>query len=419
MTASGNHALQLNLNLSPRLNDCWAKTDPFSGLPGLSVGNHCRIVGLVSQELIKQLPDSVSRLLPQGITTLIAAHDIGKLTPGFQLKCQSWSYYKNTFANTHHDRLEKNHASVSQSHLQQSLLDPKASLWLVATGGHHGTYPFGWKARINPSNEGENPSFVRLREELLNLLISEFGPLPGIPATKEDKHLVHLLTGLTIFADWLGSNNNWFPLGWNQEIDPQKIALQTQAILRDLRFCPKAKSGLTFGQLFNPTASKQFNPHPLQTALINAADSPGLYIVEAPMGLGKTEAALAASYKLWETGHNRGLYFALPTQLTSERIHTRIHSFLEQVTDTETVQTLIHGNAWLGNSNVRALSPRLEEDPLTPEIDHNDTDEALRWFSTSRRQLIAPFGTGTIDHLLRRRINPFLFTRRFRLALVG
>lgn len=388
------------INSSPKLEDCWAKTHPESGLPALSVTDHCMIVGSVSQVLIAHLPETVSRLLPAGTVTLISAHDIGKLSPGFQLKCVDWPYYSLVFAATQHNKLEKNHASISQSHLQQSLSNPKSALWLTSTGGHHGGYPFGYRSRINPSNEGGNESFIPLRDKLLNQLISEFGELPNSTVSRTEKHLVHLLTGLTIFADWLGSNIDWFPLGWNQTVDREQISLQTKRILRDLGFQPQSKSQLTFGQMFNPFTPDKFQPHPLQSALIEAANSPGLYIVEAPMGHGKTEAALAASYKLWEEGHNRGLYFALPTQLTSERIHIRIQKFLEQVIDAETVQTLVHGNAWLNEGNVRALSPRLEEDPQKPESDHNDTDEALRWFSTSRRQLLAPFGTGTIDQAL-------------------
>jgi CRISPR-associated endonuclease/helicase Cas3 len=389
---------------SPLLKDCWAKTypkeHPAANQTALTVSDHCHIVGHVACELIKKLAPSVASILPAGTTTLIAAHDVGKLSPGFQLKCPEWSLYETVFSQTQHNKLEKNHASVSQSHLQQSLGNSKSRLWLTSTGGHHGSYPFGYKTRINPSNEGGNNSFIPLRHELLNLLIAEFGPLPIEPATKLDKHRVHLLTGLTIFADWLGSNTDWFPLGWNQQIDSEKIALKTQEILQGLRFHSRSKSNLTFGQLFNPSAPTQFQPRALQSTLIEAADSTGLYIVEAPMGLGKTEAALAASYQLWEKGHNRGLYFALPTQLTSEKIHTRIQNFLQEVTDVETVQTLIHGNAWLKNDNVRALSPHLDDDPQKPERDHNDTDEALRWFSTSRRQLLAPFGTGTIDQAL-------------------
>lgn len=381
------------------LADCWAKTNHL-GQPSLKVETHSLIVGRIAEVLVETLLPSIKALIPSGASTLIAAHDIGKLTPGFQLKCPLWDFYDVTFTQTHQNKLETNHASVSQSYLQGTLQNPEATRWLVATGGHHGSYPHGYRPRITPSNEGENPHFLPLRDQLLARLINTFGPLPTEPATTFDRHRVHLLTGLTIFADWIGSNTDWFPLGWNQETEADKIARKTREILESLHFLPQLKRKLTFGQLFNPSAPDHFQPRPLQAALIKAADTPGLYIVEAPMGLGKTEAALAAAYQLWDLGHNRGLYFALPTQLTSERINARIHDFLNEGTDVTTVQTLIHGNAWLNDQNVRPLSPRLEENQDNRELDHNDTDEALRWFSTSRQQLLAPFGTGTIDQAL-------------------
>ncbi len=382
------------------LTDCWAKTDPEMGKPILTVTDHCLIVGHVAKTLLASLPEPLQKVFPAGTITLIAAHDIGKLTPGFQLKCEKWKHFASLFAATHHDGLEKNHANVSQSHLQNVLKKPKTSSWLISTGGHHGRYPCGWKAKIAPSFEGENTTFLPLRNELLDIITGEFGSLPDSVVSSEDKSRVHLLTGFTIFADWIGSNTAWFPPTWKQEITAQDITLTTKKILRDLRFHTETKPKLTFGQLFNAKNPDQFPPRSLQSELLAAADTPGLYIVEAPMGSGKTEAALAASYQLWQTGQNHGLYFALPTQLTSERIHDRIHTFLEQITDADTVQTLIHGNAWLGDKKVRSLSPRPAHASHHPETEHNDTDEALRWFSTSRRQLLAPFGTGTIDQAL-------------------
>ena len=54
-------------------------------------------------------------------------------------------------------------------------------------------------------------------------------------------------------------------------------------------------------------------------------------MLEAPMGLGKTEAALYAGYRLLESGKARGIYFALPTQLTSNRIFYRFNAFLGKI----------------------------------------------------------------------------------------
>ena len=140
------------------------------------------------------------------------------------------------------------------------------------------------------------------------------------------------------------------------------------------------------------------SPRALQMTLIESMDSPGLYIVEAPMGEGKTEAALAGAYRRWTEGNERGLYFALPTQLTSNRIHERVFQFLENTVSTPSALALVHGNAWLCEKRVQPLEPNVPE-----KRDGTDPDQSLssnQWFSDSRKSLLAPFGVGTIDQAL-------------------
>lgn len=385
------------------LADCWAKTDPVTGLPALTVRDHCLIVGAVAEAVFEMLPGAMRRLFPEGALTLVAAHDIGKLTPGFQLKCPLWKHFAAVSAATpFRNNLETNHAAVGRSHLQYA--EPfagnrKSMPWLASTAGHHGRYPNGLERICEPCYEGGNDHFIPLRDELLSFLIATFGPLPTESAKGETER-VHLLTGFTIFADWIGSNTDWFPAG--APAGRPAVIGRTGKILSRLGTSTAVAQGLDFGRQFAVTDSgKAFSPRPIQSALLEAADAPGLYIVEAPMGMGKTEAALATAYKRWTEGDERGLYFALPTQLTSEKIHDRITGFLTNILGGNAIQSLIHGSAWLGDHRNRALSPHLPEDnPSRPESDHNDTDEALRWFSSTRKQLLAPFGTGTIDQAL-------------------
>jgi CRISPR-associated endonuclease/helicase Cas3 len=200
------------------------------------------------------------------------------------------------------------------------------------------------------------------------------------------------MTGFTIFADWIASNTDWFPP--NIQPDRKIIAAAAHRILTDLGWNSAIASGVSFGQQFLPEDPGSFQPRGIQSALLDMADAPGLYILEAPMGMGKTEAALATAYKRWTEGPERGLYFALPTQLTSNRIHDRISAFLRNTLENPAILTLAHGSAWLGERQARMLSPEDESD------ESNDTDEALRWYSSTRRALLAPFGTGTIDQAL-------------------
>lgn len=381
--------------------DYWAKTDPETDFPCLSVEDHCLIVGTVAQTLFGELSAYVQERLPAGCITLVAAHDIGKLTPGFQLKANRWPWHCELQQTIIADNLCMNHAIVSQWHLQVFSTyknQKKRQYWLISTGGHHGSYPCGHRPMRYPPYEGGNLSFVELREELLQTLIVRFGQLP-IGDAKNEEERIHLLTGFTIFSDWIGSNTDWFP----PEIptDNTNLKGRTLRVLKDLNWNPTVHRDLSFGQQFHPQAPEAFSPRDIQTALLAAADAPGLYIVEAPMGMGKTEAALTTAYHRWSQGKERGLYFALPTQLTSNKIHDRISDFLHNTLGKDSTQTLIHGNAWLGDKKSQTISPAFQEtDADRPENEQNDVNEALRWYSSTRKQLIAPFGTGTIDQAL-------------------
>lgn len=136
-----------------------------------------------------------------------------------------------------------------------------------------------------------------------------------------------------------------------------------------------------------------FSPRALQQEFYSSVKAPGLYILEAPMGLGKTEAALYATYKLLEQSKANGIYFALPTQLTSEKIHERMGDFLSKIIiDKKNSQNmLLHGKAWLKSYGLIAF----------------DEDENLdySWFASKKKALLAPFGVGTIDQALMSVIN--------------
>jgi CRISPR-associated endonuclease/helicase Cas3 len=274
--------------------------------------------------------------------------------------------------------------------------------WGLSAGGHHGFYP---TTKVH-NNLGKRSGPVELelstwpdllRRELLAELIENFGPLPTEHVVIGAR--VHWLTGFVTFCDWIGSNTDWFPLHAEQplrnHVTPESARVGAAAALEIIGWHRRAVFlNLPFSRLFAAPDATLFTPRPLQETLIALADQPGLYIVEAPMGMGKTEAALAAAYRRWNDGEERGLYFALPTQLTSNRIHNRVSEFLGHVIDDHSIQTLAHGNAWLSEDRVRSYSP------AHTSTGESDATDACRWFTSSRKPLLAPFGTGTIDQAL-------------------
>ena len=120
------------------------------------------------------------------------------------------------------------------------------------------------------------------------------------------------------------------------------------------------------------------------------------------MGMGKTEAALYAAYKVLAQGKATGIYFALPTQLTSEKIHDRMNSFLAKVLAENCGfrSLLLHSSAWLRDTE-------LGEEGMPGNS----------WFNSSKRGLLAPFAVGTVDQALMGVMNvKHGFVRTFGLA---
>jgi CRISPR-associated endonuclease/helicase Cas3 len=370
----------------PKLSDCWAKTDPLTGQPALTVRDHCLIVGAVAEQIRNLLAPACHHLSPSGTTTLAAAHDIGKLTPGFQLKAYPHWEFPDARGQSFY---ESNHAKVSQAHLG-GLYGRRPFDWVLAAGGHHGRYPSA-NGYVGKVTEGGIEWPAVLRAELLTELETSFGKLPTVDIPKGP--FVHWLTGFITFADWIGSDTSWFPLPANGPLADHETpvtvrALATKAV-QDLGWHRRdVHSGRTFGELFPGVK----NPRPLQQALIDVMDSPGLYIAEAPMGVGKTEAALAASYRRWTEGEERGLYFALPTQLTSNRIRDRVSAFLENVVVDPSYHALVHGNAWMNPERILAISPTTGDEAGAADLS--------AWYASGRKALLAAFGTGTIDQAI-------------------
>jgi CRISPR-associated endonuclease/helicase Cas3 len=390
---------------SPR--EFWAKTTD-DGRPGISVRDHCLNVGTVAEALIALLPECVRGLLPPGAATLAALHDVGKISPGFQLKCEWWrERYETPELAAGWGQGERKHAAVSHAILG-SWLDKNKAGYAIAAGGHHGFFvhnellpPIGERGRPLAA-ELSDPAFAIHRKALRELLAEVFAvDLPSELLSAKDEALIVFLTGFMTMADWLGSNEDFFPLSAANFAAPLPIADAIEAgragaakVMNWLRWGSTAVAApLEFHQLF------PFSPNEIQRALPDLAAHPGLFIVEAPMGSGKTEAALVAAYRRWTAAEGeRGIYFALPTQLTSERIFDRLESFLAKSLASPDLATLVHGSAWLREKRVLEIHPAsLTGDGEQPAEYARD---ARLWFASSRQALLAPFGAGTIDQAL-------------------
>ncbi len=379
----------------------WAKTTP-EGLPGISVRDHCLNVGCVGEVLWQRLPSSLLELLPPAAAAWTALHDIGKISPGFQQKCLAW-LARHRFSP---QVAETDHGKVSQWFLQQWLgaSARRCKGWLMALGAHHGQSKGEWirdarggGAAIGPTGDPEwQAAREQTAQELAAFFEASVEDLQSAPPPVHDAALA-LFAGLVTVADWIGSDERFFSPG--VEVPPLRPEVRRQQAHRALTALgwdqsPVVRSSV-FAELFPPLPA----PNPLQVAAGVHCHQPGLWILEAPMGSGKTEAALLASSLALADGHVRGLYFALPTQTTSNRIFERVADWLHRLLESGTTLRLAHGVSWLQESEITLIRPAAAFEDKG-EAEPENPWAAQHWFASARRALLAPFGVGTVDQAL-------------------
>jgi len=384
----------------------WAKTT-CEGRPGISVFEHMVNVGCVARCLAEAAPHLLERFKVNvaEIGALSALHDLGKISPGFQRKCEHWLVENNLAdiarngcwdTNTEPDHSKVSHAAIQDFLVQQGYPGKITKYVAAAIGAHHGRLKYLPNSRgirpplIKPTNE--TSSGIDWEKERLNScqhIWEYFQVNRSIDAITGESAAIWWLAGLTTVADWVGSDERYFPPepGTHSKDSP---VVARQALDAIGYLPPIVKQGLTFEQIF------EFPPNEMQAKTLEAVTGPGVFIIEAPMGMGKTEAALGAAYQLLATGEVNGLYFALPTQATSNRMHLRINAFLQRIAPETGGSRLIHGNSWLMRDDLE-YHPAANS-PQRPE--EEDARNGRDWFLSAKRALLAAFGVGTVDQAL-------------------
>lgn len=334
---------------------------------------------------------------------VIACHDLGKACPGFQCKWKNLSRMDaGRSPNT-----EINHAFVSQIELEVLLMDrgwPDELAVLVAdaVGCHHGerASPNTLDHLMGDRRALGKSEWTEARRSLFEALLGVFKPGKAPIKEKLSGPDFMLLSGLTSFADWIGSNEDWFTFGTLQDCDDlegwfQKRSVRAEQALDAIGWEPRTPLSLeqkSFEQVF------KFSPRPLQQAVADVvADlkEPAILLVEAPMGEGKTEAAYFAHLELQRRFGHRGLYVALPTKATGNAMFKRTLKFLrDQGSDRKLDLQLLHGGTLLNDTFQNLLLSGIHDPSMGGEV------RAGEWFTNKKRALLSEYGVGTVDQAL-------------------
>ena len=388
----------------------WAKTTS-EGKPGISVYDHMVNVGCVAHCMAEISPAILERFdLPSStIGALAALHDLGKISPGFQQKCDAW-LEENVLVKTARNgcwdtSMESDHGKVSHAAIQIFLLEigvDRTTAKFVSTvlGAHHGRLnrpnDHGYRPQGRMSDSDSQIDWDVARTVTAQKIWDYFKVNDTSLELNDSSPSLWWLAGLTSVADWIGSDERFFsPEGRTGVEDSPSLARNALDAIgfRKMEFA----RNLSFHDLFHEAEKPEvaWKPNDMQRKTFAAVREPGVYVIEAPMGMGKTEAALWAAYQLLVSGKAKGIYFALPTQATSNRMHVRMNEFVRRISSTPNETRLIHGNSWLMDQTV-GLSPVATSHGTT----NDDARTGRDWFASTKRALIAPFGVGTIDQTL-------------------
>ena len=356
--------------------------------PGVSVAEHCLITGFVAEELCRSLIDNMKQILTESAPFFASIHDVGKISPDFQrMIYTSWLGNVKDFPqlqSANENRAKRKdvsfHGKISQVSVESSF--PEQKMLAIIEGMHHGFKPnFSPVAENSDIYGGDN--WTSLRHKLIENLKRSF-PYSGSNNLNEWNQAC-VIGGFITVADWLASGGYFGNIQQNHSYSKDDLKKIAHKAVHNAGFIPLSiKQGLQFKDIFG------FTPRKIQSDLFESVSFPGVYVLEAPMGLGKTEAALYAAYKMLEKGLASGIYFGLPTQLTSNKIYERVESFLSKIVGEESSYCLklLHSSAWL------------EEDSFG-----EDAKVGKSWFDSKKRRILAPFAVGTIDQALMAAMN--------------
>lgn len=374
----------------------WAKSNPRHAL-----WKHLLDVAAVSIAL-PPMPDG-SILSPEEMAFLVGLHDVGKANPRFQHQDPVLSseladagFPVTADAVPRHEQVS---AGLVCKFLTGELDSAVSEAICLAIAAHHGYWDQTPYVAIEPYYAAQRQLYEMLRCTL------HVTKLPDA-AAPDLSAFGMLLTGRVVLCDWLASNERYFTDARLASVDdPAEYLVASKQValewVTNLGFDRPLQAGRP-GSIVD-------SPRPLQQTLLDDYIPPGLVIVEAPMGEGKTEAAWILAEK-WKDAGYRGMYMALPTMATSDSLHQRYSTdYLARLGSADDVK-LIHGMAWIRDAEEPESEPHVGESA-------DDRSLAASWFRPTRRAMLAAHGVGTVDQAMLAGMNTkFGFLRLYGLA---
>ncbi|NAS22178.1 CRISPR-associated helicase Cas3' [Herbidospora sp. NEAU-GS84] len=337
-------------------------------------------------------------------------HDIGKAIPCFQMMDES--AYENLHGYPSSPDGKNRHEFATHASLGAALKElgydarrAASSAFIVAQllGGHHGRFSprDPNECRYPPTRlfpEFGSGKWDLQRSAILHAVERIVGSPP--PPASVPAECAALLCGIVILADWLVSQENHLvgrlthlPRTPDDLPDHFKRSLQiSPSLLRDAGLFPVRLRPAAFADEFPQIPQPNDLQNSISTELPGLVGSgPGILLITAPMGEGKTEAAFHGARLLGTSSGSPGFFFALPTMATADQMYGRARAYAERQADNDSALTLLHSMSWLNEAYTATgdADPAVLADVAAPE-----------WLHGRKRGLLASMAVGTVDQAL-------------------
>lgn len=458
------------VELSKQARSLWAKTDAEDGSVWLPLYIHATDTALTMVRLWDEwIPKSVKNLFSRhccgseelarkSLIFLAGVHDIGKATPIFQAKpCgRGWNGEMESLAwkpmkaglpikaNLSAER-HPTHPIAGQVLVNLYLQErcgwssERADAWGSIVGAHHGNVPskervheaFVASSKMGFAADESDGAWRDVQRELLDHARRMAGMTDGdvslLGKCVWDAPAESVASGLLIMADWIASNQDLFPLvplipgassPHEMVADPDGRSLDDRADrawqVLDLSpswvgKCPAVSDEWFCERFALPQGAV---PRPVQRAAMEAAarmTEPSLMVIEAPMGEGKTEAALAAAEVVGSKFGCGGVCVALPTMATTDAMFGRVHRWLDGLAAQPPSSIfLAHGKSRLNEEYqgiVRSSRMHHALSSMGADLDDRAAERDERvvvsdWMQGRKKGMLANFVVCTVDQVL-------------------
>ncbi|MFP5336189.1 MAG: CRISPR-associated helicase Cas3', partial [Actinomycetes bacterium] len=356
-------------------------------------------------------------------------HDVGKASPAFQSKdvalAQAVRANGLTWPELTRAGAQRWHHTLAGAHLLRRVLKSagwgrEAIAWVLPlVAGHHGVVPDSSRW-VEPPERGHVQglgAWLTAQDALVAAVLDalHLDLRAAQPSTVPSRGIQLALVGSVIMADWIASDDRQFPgipalTGVSMDRARQRAAAAWSRLglaggWRPDRLAPDDRLvERRFGVAARPAQTDA-------VMLAEQMEAPGLLLLEAPMGEGKTEAALAAVEVLARRFGASGVFVGMPTQATSDPMFGRVRAWLRSV-DPSVPLALLHGKRQF-NPEWQTLLDQVRfsgvhdfgmDDvygmPVPPATSERPGEVPAEWFLGRKRGLLVPVTVGTVDQLL-------------------